>query len=127
MTFTVEATKRKSDKGKALYHYPVSDARTVTLVKVPLENSAEIAPTLFTEDYERLQATGYTGGWFFAVHEDGQHDIRIEHGGEYLSVAKLLLGLPERAVVSFKDGSCLNLIPSNLLSINNKVKNDKEI
>jgi len=127
MTFTVEATQRKSKIGKVLEHYPTNDVRRVALVKVPLENTAEIAPTLLTADYERLQADGYSGGWFFAVHENGHHDIRVEHNGEYLSAAKVLLGLPESAVVSFKDGSCLNLLSSNLTSQANKVKNDTKI
>lgn len=127
MTFTVEATQRKSNIGKLVEHFPVSESREAALVKVPLENTAEIAPTLLTKDYERLQVDGFSGGWFFAVQENGQHDIRIEHNGEYLSAAKVLLGLPESAAVSFNDGSCLNLLPSNLTSQTNKVKNDTKI
>ena len=93
---------------------PPAGLRTEEHVRVGLQNAREIAPTLLKRDYDRLRANGYTGGWFFAIHEDGKHEIRIEHNGEYLSAARLILGVSEDAPVTFHNGQTLDLILSNL-------------
>ena len=88
--------------------------RTEDHVRVGLQNAKEIAPTLLKSDYDRLRVAGYTGSWFYALHEDGKHEIRIEHEGEYLSAARLVLGVSEDAPVTFLNSQCLDLIPTNL-------------
>jgi len=125
MVFTVDTTSRTKRRAKAgPVQFLRNNPNEGELARVQLQNTSDITVHLLRDDYERLIAAGYGNDWYFAIHEDGNHDIRLKSGGNYLCVAKLILGVPQTASVSFLDQRCINLRRSNLIYSEEKMKKE---
>lgn len=92
-----------------------TDSEGTRLVRVPLGNSRQSA-ILNHSDFERIQAKGYTGGWYLNGAE-GCSYVRVyagDHRGEQTTVARLITNAPRGQGVRYMDGNRLNLRRSNL-------------